>query len=194
MKEFFGFGGYTRKPEGVLSWQHLTFVTILVSITIGLAIYLGIKNKKKDEKSKNKVLIWCAIIIASIEICKDIILCWRSNNPMHWLYELPLFICSLQCIAIPIAAFSKGKLKEACLDFIFIFGLVGALLGTYGAANIYNVCPVLSIDSVASGITHTLGGFASLYIAISGMVSMKKKNILISFAILFIIIIPHFVL
>ena len=32
---------------------------------------------------------------------------------------------------------AKNKVKEAALDFVFIFGLLGALLGTYGAGNNY---------------------------------------------------------
>lgn len=87
-------------------------------------------------------------------------------------------------ISIPLAAFSKGRLKESSLDFVFIFGLIGALFGTYGAGNNYSSYPVLSFDNVISGLTHTISGFASLYIAISGMVSMEKRNMKISFAIL----------
>ena len=34
LREFFGVGGYQREPEGYFSWQHLTFVTILVVIMI----------------------------------------------------------------------------------------------------------------------------------------------------------------
>lgn len=63
MKEFFGIGGYTREAEGYMSWQHLTFVTILMLIMIGLAIYIGLKNKNKEFSIKNKVLIWSAILI-----------------------------------------------------------------------------------------------------------------------------------
>ena len=74
---------------------------------------------------------------------------------------------------------------NAALDFVFIFGILGAVLGTYGAGNNYAAYPVLSLDNVVSGITHALSGFASLYIAFSGMESMKKKNAPISFAILF---------
>ena len=98
---------------------------------------------------------------------------------------LPLFLCSIQLITIPLAAFSKGRVKEAALDFVFIFGILGAVLGTYGAGQNYGCYPVLSFDNVVSGITHSISGFASLYIAISGMASMKKKNIPITFAILF---------
>ena len=53
MKEFFGIGGYTRVPEGFLSWQHLTFVTILMIIMILLAVWLGLKNRSLDIKIKN---------------------------------------------------------------------------------------------------------------------------------------------
>ena len=184
MKEFFGIGGYTREAEGFLSWQHLLFVTSLMAVMTALAIILGRKNRNKCEDKKNKTLIAAAILIDSVEIFKIIMISIATGDPMRWKYELPLFLCSIQLIAIPLAAFSKGRIKGAALDFVFIFGLLGALLGTYGAGNNYSVYPVLSIDNVASGITHSISGFASLYIAISGMVSMKKKDIPITFAIL----------
>ena len=44
MKEFFGFGGYSREAEGFLSWQHLVFVSTLMLIMIALAVFLGLKN------------------------------------------------------------------------------------------------------------------------------------------------------
>jgi uncharacterized membrane protein YwaF len=62
---------------------------------------------------------------------------------------------------------------------------LGAVLGTYGAGNNYGTYPVLCFDNVVSGITHSIAGFVSLYILISGMASMKKRNIGITFAILF---------
>jgi hypothetical protein len=43
MKDFFGFGGYSRPAEGYLSWQHLLFVSSLMAIMITLAIVLGLK-------------------------------------------------------------------------------------------------------------------------------------------------------
>lgn len=184
MKEFFGFGGYQREVEGYMSWQHLTFVSTLIIIMICLAIFLGIKNKNKTEKEKNKILILSAILIDGFELFKIIICCIRSNDPFDWLNNLPLYLCSIQLITIPLAAFAKGKVKEAALDFVFIFGLLGAILGTYAAGNNYSSYPVLSFDNVVSGITHCISGFSSLYIVISGMASMKKHNIGITFIIL----------
>lgn len=184
MREFFGFGGYLRPAEGYLSWQHLTFVTALVVVMTLLAIVLGQKNKTASATQKNKALIWAALLIDGVELFKIAIFCLRSEcfNPI--LYNLPLFLCSIQLITIPMAAFCKGRLREAALDFVAIFGLLGAVLGTYGAGNNYSCYPVLSLDNVASGVTHCISGFAALYILISGMTGMQKKNIPITFGIL----------
>ena len=184
MREFFGFGGYQRPAEGFLSWQHLLFVTLLTTAMIALAVIFGRKNRGKSFADKNKVLITTAIAIDSTELFKIILMCIRNEDPLDWLNNLPLFLCSIQLITIPLAAFSKGRIQEAALDFVSIFGIIGAVLGTYGAGNNYGSYPVLSFDNVVSGLTHTMSGFASLYILISGMASMKKQNVPITFAIL----------
>jgi len=184
MKEFLGFGGYTREPEGYMSWQHLLFVTSLMIIMTALAVWLGMKYRHRDEKAKNFPLIVAAIMIDTFEIFKIVIMCIRGEDALGWLYELPLFLCSIQLITIPLAAFAKGRVKEAALDFVFIFGVLGAVLGTYAAGQNYASYPVLSLDNVVSGITHSISGFSALYIGISGLTSMKRKNLAITFAIL----------
>ncbi|MBR6766006.1 MAG: YwaF family protein, partial [Clostridia bacterium] len=184
LREFFGYDGYARDAEGYMSWQHLTFVTALTLIMILAAVLLGRRNKIKDDKARNRVLIITAILIDAFELFKIVYLCFRHHDPLHWLNNLPLFLCSIQLITIPLAAFSKGRTKEAALDFVTIFGVLGAILGTYAAGNNYAAYPVISFDNVVSGITHCLAGFASLYIIISGMASMKRKNIIFTACIL----------
>ena len=183
MKEFLGIGGYTRAPEGFFSWQHLAFVTGLMIVMAVLAIVFGRSHRKMSIEGKNKPLLWAAILIDGFEIFKIVICCIRNGSSGITL-NLPLFLCSIQLITIPMAALCKGRLKEASLDFVMIFGILGALAGTYGAAQNYGCYPVLSMDNVVAGITHSISGFASLYIAISGMASMRKKNIWITFTIL----------
>ncbi len=184
MKEFFGWNGYERVPEGYMSWQHLLFVTSLMLVMVAMAVWLGRRYRHCEESQKNKVLIFAAFLIDGLEIFKITICGLRSDDPLFWTSLLPLFLCSIQLITIPLAAFCTGRVKEAALDFVFIFGILGAVLGTYGAGQNYNAYPVLGFDNMISGITHSISGFASLYIAISGMVSMKKKNIPITVAIL----------
>lgn len=175
MREFFGFGGYQRPAEGFLSWQHLLFVTVLSVIMVTLAVFFGRKFKKRD--NKNSVLLGAAIAINGFELLKIVLVCIRGQDPWGWLYDLPLFLCSIQLITIPLAALSKGRLREASLDFVTIFGLLGAILGTYCAGNTYSYYPVLCFDHLVSGITHCISGFAALYIMIAQMASMKKQNI-----------------
>ncbi len=184
MKEFFGIGGYTRPADGYLSWQHLAFVSSLMVLMVLAAILLGMHYQKKSDQDKNKVLIVSAVLIDAIELFKIVFLCFRHEDPWHWLYELPLFLCSIMLITLPLAAFSKGRIKEASLDFVMIFGVLGAVLGTYGAGQNYACYPVLSFDNVVSGVTHSISGFAALYILIVGMASMKRKNISLTFCIM----------
>ena len=193
MKEFFGFGGYNRDAEGFLSWQHILFVSILMLIMASLAIYFGRKNRKNDTALKNRVLVVAAILIDSLELFKIVITCIRSKDPLAWLYELPLFMCSILLIALPVAAFAKGRLKEAAIDFVLIFGLLGAVLGTYGAGQNYGCYPVLSFDNVISGVTHSISGFSALYIGISGMATLKKKNIPITVSVLLTFVVAAFI-
>ena len=186
MREFLGIGGYTREPEGALSWQHLTFVGSLLLVMTLLAVLLGKKNKNAASNIKNRVLIAAAILIDGFEIFKIVVLCIRSEDGV-WgpiLHNLPLFLCSIQLIAIPMAAFCKGRLREAALDFVAIFGLLGAVLGTVGAMQNYGVYPVLSMDNVVSGITHCISGFAALYILIAGMAPLKKREMAVTYCIL----------
>lgn len=184
MREFFGIGGYERPVEGYLSWQHLLFVSILMVIMVGMAVFLGRKYRHSDIKVKNKVLIVSAIAIDALELFKIVFSCIIDKDPLGWLYNLPLFLCSIQLITIPLAAFTKGRLKNASLDFVMIFGILGAVLGTYFAGNNYGSYPVLCFTNVVSGLTHSISGFASLYIILSGMASMRKRNIVITYSIL----------
>ena len=184
LKEFFGFGGYERPAEGYFSWQHLLFVSCLMLVMVLLAICFGRRLRKGTDGEKNRVLIVAAILIDSLEIFKIVLLCIRHEDPLHWTTELPLFLCSIQLIAIPMAAFAKGRLKSACLDFVTIFGLLGAVMGTYFAGQNYGTYPVLSFDNVVSGVTHSISGFCALYVMLSGMVRMHRRDIPITVSIL----------
>jgi uncharacterized membrane protein YwaF len=191
MLEFFGLSrttdggfGFLREAEGAWSLAHIFFVTSLVLVMIALGVFIGLKFKNKPYESKNKVLVISALLIDGFEIVKIIVLCIRTEDALRFLYVLPLFLCSIQLIAIPMAAFCKGRLKNACLDFVFTFGILGAIFGTIGATQNYAAYPVLSMDNVFSGITHCISGFASLYIAFSGMASMQKKDLRISLSVL----------
>ena len=153
-------------------------------VMVVCAVILGRRNRFRNTREKNRVLVLSALMIDGFELFKIVLLSFRQQDATHFLYDLPLFLCSIQLIALPLAAFSKGRLKEASLDFVVIFGLLGAVMGTYFAGNNYGTYPVLSFDNVVSGITHCIAGFSSLYILITGMATMHKRNIPVTVGIL----------
>lgn len=193
MREFLGIGGYVRTPEGAYSWQHLTFVFVLMGLMVFLAVFFGLRNRNRDEIIKNRVIIAAAILIDAIEIFKLIVICTRGQGIVELRTNLPLFLCSIQLIALPLAAFTKGRIKEASLDFVFIFGILSGMMGIIGAAQNFNAYPVLSLDNMASGLTHSISGFASIYIGVSGSASMKKKNIPFTYGILILFVVLAFI-
>lgn len=193
MKEFFGFGGYSRPAEGFLSWQHLLFVGSLLVAMVVLAVLIGKRNAAKTAQDKNRVMIAAALLIDGFELFKIVLLCFRGESLEPILHNLPLFLCSIQLLAIPIAAFTTGRIKEAATDFVCIFGILGAVCGTIGAGQNYNAYPVLSFDNVVSGITHSISGFASLYVMIAKMATLKKSNIGITFGILTVFCIAAYI-
>ena len=164
-------------------------ITMIISFAeiftdAGFQRYLIQHEFKSDEEKSNtaNVAFWTNLGMSLflwliIGIFSDKLAIWVGNPGLG-------NVITIACVSIPLAAFSKGRVKEAALDFVFIFGLLGALLGTYGAGNNYGTYPVLCFDNVVSGITHCISGFVSLYIIISGMQSMKKKNLPITFGIL----------
>ena len=183
-REFFGFGGYTREPEGFLSWQHLLFVgSLLVLMTI-FAIRIGRNNRQRTPEQKNRVLAITALWLDGFEVFKLVLLCVRSGTVSILLENLPLYLCSIQLIAVPLAAFSKGRIREAARDFVCIFGVLSAFCGTVCAGHNFSTMPVLSFDCVVSGITHSLSGFAALYIMFADFAGLKRENMAATYGIL----------
>jgi len=181
--EFFSWD-FTREPEGYMSWQHLLIVTIAFLIAFLLAIFLGKKMRNQEWAKKIKVLKISAILLDGFELIKLITYCIMENTLRALLGYLPLFLCSIPLIVLPVAAFSKGRIQKASLDFVMMFGLLGGMLGTYMAGNIYSIFPVLHFHPLVSLITHSISGFSALYIGFSHSFSLEKKNVGITIGIL----------
>lgn len=54
IREFFLLEGWQRPIEGYFSWQHLTFVTVLMILMVGAAVFLGRRNKVQPEERKKQ--------------------------------------------------------------------------------------------------------------------------------------------
>jgi uncharacterized membrane protein YwaF len=66
-----------------------------------------------------------------------------------------------------------------------MFGILGAIAGTIGAAQYYGCYPVLGFDNMVSGFTHSISGFTSLYVMIVGLAKLRKRSVVPCLALLF---------
>lgn len=185
IKEFFGWTN-NRPPEGWFSWQHLLYATLMVALTVALGIILGRKNRNKSFEEKLKPLKVAAWLLLGFELFKIVLICCRHGSIERVRSMLPLFLCSIMLFAGPLAAWAKGKLKEAALDFSFIFGMLCCITGSYLSGNYFSNSPVLSFDPMCSVTTHCISGFFTVYIGVAGLVGMKRKNIWIMYVILLV--------
>ena len=183
--KYFGFGKDLYEAEGWLSWQHLIFVTLAIIVTIFLAFFLSKKKQDKSREEKIKVLKVASIVMLLLEATKIILECFHQHDVWACRSVLPLFLCSIILFSLPIAAFTKGRVQEAAFDFTQIFGIIACLAGTYLAGNIFR-SPILSFYVDVSVTTHCISGFASLYITLSKLSKMEKKNTLFVSIILLI--------
>ncbi|MFA5006673.1 MAG: hypothetical protein WC509_04320 [Candidatus Izemoplasmatales bacterium] len=192
MTEFFSWN-FTREPEGLFSWQHLAMVTSAFALAAFLAFRLSAKVAGKDRAAKMRVVVVAAIVLDGLELIKLVNYCLITGSLRILLNYLPLFLCSIPLIVLPVAAFAKGRIQQASLDFVMMFGLLGAILGTYLAGNIYSIFPVLHFDPMISLATHMTSGFAALYIGLSGLGTLEKRNRWIGIAILGVFMATAFV-
>ena len=183
LREYFGWT-QTRPVEGWFSWQHLLYVTLMVILTVTLGIILGRRRRFADEKKRRRVLQVAALLMIGLELFKIVLCSFRSHDVWAFRGFLPLFLCSILLLSLPIAAFGHGRISRAATDFSFCFGMLCCIAGTYLAGNIFGGSPVLSFDPMVSVTTHCISGFATVYIGVSGLAEMKPRNIPVSFAIL----------
>lgn len=166
-----------RAPAGLFSWSHLLSVTVVLAGFIALAIFLG-KRFKGDERKQRRTLVVTSIAIIGLIVMKMAFLVPTSTDVGNtFLENLPLFFCDMMVFLVPIAAFTRGRVQDVCLDFIAIGGFLMGFMGTYFAGNIYNFHPAISYLSLLSLFGHSLSAFAALFVFVSGLNKMEKRNI-----------------
>ena len=177
--------GEQRAPAGLFSWQHLLAVTLTLAILLTLAVFLG-KKFKNDPKKQNLVLLIAGISIVVIQISKITYLLVETDNVVDCLIgNAPLYFCDIMIFIIPISAFVRGRAKDICIDFIAICGLLMGFMGNYFAGNLYPSHALISFSVFNALLNHSISAFTSLFIWVSDMNKMEKKNIPFSIGILF---------
>ena len=122
-----------RTPAGLFSLSHILTVTLTLAIFLTLAVFLG-KKFKGDPKKQNLVLLISGIAIVVVQLSKNIWLLCETDNFWDCLIgNWPLYFCDVPIYIIPLAALTKGRFKQWCLDFMAICGLLMGFMGNYFA-------------------------------------------------------------
>ena len=179
MKEFYDwfFLETGRSGDALFSWPHLLSVTLTLALFLGGAILLG-KKFKGNKKAEFIILLVAGISTLLVQTAKMIYLCWDSDHIWESLIgNAPLYLCDMTIFIIPLCAITKGRFREWCFDFVAIWGLLMAFFGTYLAGNIYPAHAAISFSALNSLLNHAISGFAAMFIFVTGLNKMEKRNI-----------------
>ena len=175
-----------RTPEGMFSFAHIFSVSVALTIFLCAAFLLG-RKFKNNEKAQFWTLLGSGIAIDLVFIIKMIWLLWDTDNVWKSIVgNAPLYLCDMQIFVIPLAALTKGRFRNWCMDFIAIWGLLMGFLGTYFAGNIYYGNCAICFFSVISLLNHCISAFAALFIFMCKLNKMEKRDIPFTVAILLV--------
>ena len=175
-----------RQPAGLFSVDHLFSVTLTLAIFLALAVFLG-RKFRDDEKKKQLVLLISGISIVTLQIAKITYLLTQTDNIVDCLIgNAPLYFCDIMIFVIPLAAVTRGRFRQWCLDFIAICGLLMGFMGNYFAGNLYPSHAVISWAAINALLNHAISAFISLFVWCSGMNKMDKKDMPFVIGLLFV--------
>ena len=174
-----------RTPAGLFSFSHIFAVTLTLAIFLTLAVFLG-KRFKGNPKKQNLVLLISGIAIVAVQLSKNIWLLCETDNFWDCLVgNWPLYFCDVPIYIIPLAALTKGRFKQWCLDFMAICGLLMGFMGNYFAGNLYPSHAIISFSVINALLNHSISAFVALFNWVSGLNKMEKRDIPFAIGILF---------
>lgn len=169
--------------------EHIIVSSIITLLYIFLAVFFGLKYRNKDIKQKLKPIKISSFIHLGMYFTWLIVtLIKTKHDSTYWLelfrVALPLFMCDIQLIAIPIAAWGKGKAQKIALDLCVILGILTALMGAWFNAGTFSNNQIWCFYTINNYINHCVPGFVSLYIIFSKLYSMRFKDSWITISVL----------
>ena len=175
-----------RAPAGLFSFDHIFSVTLTLAILLVLAVFLG-RKFRNDDKKKQLVLLISGISIVALQVAKITYLLTQTDNIADCLIgNAPLYFCDIMIFIIPLAAITRGRFREWCLDFIAICGLLMGFMGNYFAGNLYPYHAVISWSAINALLNHSISAFASMFVWCAKLNKMEKKNIPYVIGLLFV--------
>ena len=155
---------------------------ISFGLFIALLVVSSLLLRKKDEKTRRNVLaVTCIVTVISFFVYKyflSIDAQYRVINAamggFNWWSELPLNLCNINMILIPIAVWTKNR---ALQNFCFFLGPLGALMALIMPSTGFSGYSLLLPRMIGFYFTHYMVFIESIAIASFGLFRPRFKEI-----------------
>lgn len=144
----------------LFSWQHILLLALLACcIAAGLRLI-----RRLQPPQAKKVIYGAAILVPVLEFSHSLWMYLTGTTALVKL--LPLHLCGLQSIFIPLAVFTKiGCFR----DYVYATSLLGGLFGTVFPAGVADYYPLFSFQTLQTFALHGLLLFVPLAMIACGM-------------------------
>ena len=162
-------------------WFHLMFV----ALSLLLGILLCVTHKQGDDRRVRRVVLVTAIIVAVLEIYKQVDYSISLNGDVfefgyQW-YAFPFQFCSMTMyVGLLTAIFRKGKVHNALMAFLATYAVFGGACVMAYPGDVFSSVLGISIQTmICHGSMITVG----IYLWYSGYVKASHKTILKAMAV-----------
>ena len=150
------------QPDGfpLLGVRH-----ILLLLTLAGCIAAGLRSIRRQPPQKaQRMLDGAAILVPVLELSHSV---WLYLTGTHSLIKLlPLHLCGLQSLFIPLAVFTKFTCFR---DFVYATSLLGGIFGTVLPSGVAECYPIWSFQTLQTFALHGLLIFVPLAMILCGM-------------------------
>ena len=149
MIDFFKY--YTEIPKEVtfekFGMSHnISILIIFIFIISGISFI-----RKIDRKKGRTILKVLAICVPVLELSHTV---WLYNCGLtDWQKLLPLHICAMNMILIPIAIFSENLLIR---EYVFAFSIIGGIFGVLLPSGVSGSYPIIHYQTIQTFMYHLL--------------------------------------
>jgi len=140
---------------------HIVTIVIVFALVL-LAIPLSIGKKRYADQVFAVAAIVDALVVAGLIISSVV----TGDYNLEW--YVPLHICNVFMLLIPLCAVFKGKFRAWCMDFFFFGGILGCTLYTLFPMTTMLYLPVLHPASISVTVHHVIIGSLGVYLFVSG--------------------------
>lgn len=166
---FFAPGAQIDRADAfpMFGWRHIALL-IIVALGLFLALHYIAHAPKKRAK---QLICAAAVAVPALELSHTVWLYFCGYTDLIKL--LPLHLCAMQSIFIPLAVFTK----KACFrEFIYATAVLGGALGIIFPTGVAECYPVWHYQTIQTAVLHGLLIFVPLALIFSGEFRPKLRN------------------